>query len=234
MPYLCLLRHGGRQLSGSIVITGYAETRRDRPLDLSVSSGEVVVLASGPGSGKSQLASRLAGLGRPRSGKLLICGAPAGSREAVSSTLCLLQPPFLDPSREVFRQVLSRLCSRDDRPREELADVLARWCDRAGLVEAAKRKAGDLPSGTRGEFVLSMVDLSKFDAAVLDEPLKGLPETAAARAVRSVCTAASRAAVLVLTCDPIRFQGSGARIMRLEPGAARMAVRAEGSGKSAL
>lgn len=218
-------------MSGSIVISGYAETRRGRPLDLSVSSGEVVVVASGPGTGKSQLASRLAGLGKPRSGRLFVCGAPAGSPEARSSALFLLQPPFLDPAGEVFRQVLNRLCSRDDRPRTELADTLARWCDRAGLVDAAKRKAGCLPAGTRGEFVLAMLDLSKFDAAVLDEPLKSLSEAAAARAVRSVCAAAARAAVLVLTSDPIRFQGSGARIMRLEPGAARQAMRPEGTGR---
>ncbi|NLP05450.1 ATP-binding cassette domain-containing protein [Candidatus Fermentibacteria bacterium] len=219
-------------MSGSIVISGYAETRRDRPLDISVSSGEVVVVASGPGTGKSQLASRLAGLGKPRSGKLLVCGAPAGSLEAMSSALFLLQPPFLDPAGEVFRQILNRLASRDTRPREELADLLARWCDRAGLVDAAKRRAGSLPAGIRGEFVLSMLDLSKFDAAVLDDPLKGLSETAAVRAVRSVCAAASRAAVMVLTSDPVRFQGSGARIMRLEPGAARLAMRAEGAGGS--
>jgi ABC-type multidrug transport system ATPase subunit len=206
---------GRRQLPGSIVLEGYTDGPRAEHLDLSVASGEMAVVCAGPGGGKTNLAIALAGLSGRSRGTVRISGAVPGSPDARASGLVLLDPPSFDPSREVLHQLSLRLWARGGCSLNKAFARAAGWCSDSGLSEASRRRAGTLPPGILKALNVGLVDLSSFDALVLDDPLTSLSDTMIPPVLDSIRRARQHAAVLVLCSDPVRFLEEATRVIRL-------------------
>ena len=201
-------------MPGSIVLEGYTDGSRAEHLDLSVASGEMAVVCAGPGGGKTNLALALAGLSGRSRGTARISGGEPGSSEARASGLVLMDPPSFDPSREVLHQLSLRVWARGGCSLNQAFSRTAGWCTDSGLHGASRRRAGTLPPGILKALHVGLMDLTSFDALVLDDPLTSLSDTMIPPVLDSIRGARRHAAVLVLCSDPLRFLEEATRVVR--------------------
>ena len=91
--------HPDAALEASSVAKDYGDGFGLSPLDLTVDSGELVMLVGPNGAGKSTFLGLCSGLLEPSEGSVWIAGAEAGSLEARAATSLLPDQPVdrLDP-----------------------------------------------------------------------------------------------------------------------------------------
>ena len=144
-------------------------------LSLLVPAGSVFGLLGPNGAGKTTCLRLLAGLGRPTSGRAVVAGIPVSADDpAVRRSLGFLEQ---DPraygwmtGREQLR-FLGRLHGLDGATLDRaVADVLAR----AGLGEAADRRAGTYSGGMRQRLGIAGALVHRPQVVILDEPVSAL------------------------------------------------------------
>ncbi len=144
-------------------------------LSLLVPTGSVFGLLGPNGAGKTTCLRTLAGLGRPTSGRAIVAGVPVSADDpAVRRALGFLEQ---DPraygwmtGREQLR-FLGRLHGLGGATLDRaVADALAR----AGLGEAADRRAGTYSGGMRQRLGIAGALVHRPPVIVLDEPVSAL------------------------------------------------------------
>jgi ABC-type multidrug transport system ATPase subunit len=201
-------------LPGSIVLDCYSDKPRVDRLCLSIASGDLVLVCAGPGGGKTRLALALAGLSGRSRGTVRISGAVPGSAEARASGMVLMDPPSFDPCREVLHQLSLRVWARGGGSLNQAFSGASAWCSESGLFEASRRRAGTLPPGILKALHLALLDLTDFDALVLDDPLASLSDTMIPHVLDSIRRARRHAAVLVMCSDPLRLLEEATEVVR--------------------
>src|SRR5262249_47776612 len=154
---------------------GYGDHEILRGLSLSVEAGELVAVIGPNGAGKSTLLKALAGLVRPRGGRIALQGADitgAGTRRIVESGLCYVpQEGNVCPSLSVWENLTIGAWtaggSLDERTRAvvELFPILA---------ARRRARAGTLSGGERQMLAMAMALMVEPRLLLLDEPSAGL------------------------------------------------------------
>src|SRR5262249_49383789 len=174
-----------RSLSGNRRVTallevrdlsaGYGENEILRRLSLRVGDGELVAGVGPNGAGKSTLLKTLAGLVRPRAGRIVLRGADitgAATERIVTRGLCYVpQEANVFPSLSVWENLTigawtaPRALSERGRAAVELFPVLA---------ERRRAPAGTLSGGERQMLAMAMALMVEPRLLLLDEPSAGL------------------------------------------------------------
>ena len=154
---------------------GYGDHEILRGLSLRVDVGELVAVIGPNGAGKSTLLKALAGLVRPRGGRIALRGADitgAGTRRIVESGLCYVpQEANVFPSLSVWDNLTigawTAGAARNERARAvvELFPILA---------ERRRARAGTLSGGERQMLAMAMALMVEPCLLLLDEPSAGL------------------------------------------------------------
>lgn len=154
---------------------GYGENEILRGLSLRVGDGELVAVIGPNGAGKSTLLKTLAGLVRPRAGRIALRGADitgAATQRIVASGLCYVpQEANVFPSLSVWENLtIGGWTARQTLPERaqavvELFPVLA---------ERRRALAGTLSGGERQMLAMAMALMVEPLLLLLDEPSAGL------------------------------------------------------------
>lgn len=161
--------------------------------EMAVRSGEVRALVGGNGSGKSTLLKVLAGIVRPRRGKVADAGAdrrgyvPQDPREVLGSGTV---------GQELMAWAPGAGFSEGD------ARAMA---GTVGLLGLWERDAAELSGGQRQLLAVAKVLLCRPRTLLLDEPVKGLDRAARATVARLVADAAREGAAVVVATHDLAF-----------------------------
>jgi molybdate transport system ATP-binding protein len=195
-------------------------------VELQVGAAETVTLMGPSGAGKSTCVALVAGLQRPRRGRVRCdgqtwCDTAAGrdlppeARRAGVLFQDYALFPHLDARANVAYGLRARGAGREDAVRA--AD---RWLERVGLTHLASRRPRDLSGGEQQRVALARALASGARALLLDEPFGAL-DVATRAVLRGELRAVLREAALpalVVTHDPVDALALGDRVAVLENG----------------
>ena len=154
----------------------YGAIHAIKGISFEVNEGEIVTMIGANGAGKSTTMNTVAGLLKPRSGKIQfegqeIAGMPASKMVFRGMALC-------PEGRRVFQQMTVREnldMGGYSRPKDEIAasmdDVFKRF---PRLKEREKQLAGTLSGGEQQMLAMGRALMSKPKLLMLDEPSMGL------------------------------------------------------------
>jgi heme ABC exporter ATP-binding subunit CcmA len=198
------LRGVGHAYGGRVVLAGV-----ERVLE----PGRALGLLGPNGSGKSTLLRCIAGLLRPRAGRVLVDGrescelAPAErARVAYAGHRPLLWGGLSARENLVLCAGLYGLG----------ADVAERALASAGLAETAARPAAALSQGQRQRLALARALLPEPALLVLDEPHSGLDEASSARLDALLAAARGTMTIVLATHERARAERLCDELLELE------------------
>ncbi len=198
-------------------------------VSLSAPPGQVTAVVGGDGAGKSTLLRCLAGAIAPDSGTVR---RPDKERAGYLPASSGIYPDLTVAENLDFRAVGYGMSRRLARERA------AEYLDRAGLLPAADRLAGQLSGGMRQKLAVIAAMLHQPDLIVLDEPTTGVDPVSRsglwwliARAAAEGCAvvlattyldeAERCASVLVLDSGTVLASGTAEKIVAAMPGSLR-------------
>jgi ABC-type multidrug transport system ATPase subunit len=186
-----------------------------QPVDLSLGTGELVVLVGPNGAGKSTLIGLCAGLLEPTEGEVAVVGEPAGSLDARAATSYLPDTPVLydDLSVREHLEYVARLHGVDD------------WLERGqfllGRLDLEER-ADDLPSrfsrGMRQKVSLALALIRPFDLLLVDEPFVGLDAPSQVTLVELLVGAVADGACALVSTHQLDLADEAGRCLGLRDG----------------
>jgi sn-glycerol 3-phosphate transport system ATP-binding protein len=148
-----------------------------RQIDLSLATGEMLVIVGASGCGKSTLLRMIAGLETPSSGQILLDGRDITSVDPSARDIAMVfQNYALYPHMTVFENMSYGLrirgLSREDINRrvDEAAGLL-------GLSELLSRKPRQLSGGQRQRVAMGRAIVREPKLFLFDEPLSNLDAT---------------------------------------------------------
>jgi ABC-type branched-subunit amino acid transport system ATPase component len=154
---------------------GYGDHEILRSLSLHVDAGELVAVIGPNGAGKSTLLKALAGLVRPRGGRIALEGADitgAGTRRIVESGLCYVpQEANVFPSLSVWENLTIGAWTASRSLAERAGAVVQLF---PILAERRRARAGTLSGGERQMLAMAMALMVEPRVLLLDEPSAGL------------------------------------------------------------
>ena len=157
------------------LVAGYGDSDILRGLSLQVEPGELVAIIGPNGAGKSTLLKTLAGLVRPRGGRITLHGADItgdGTHDIVASGLCYVpQEANVFASLSVWENLTIGAWTAPARLRER-ADVIVELFPI--LAERRRARAGTLSGGERQMLAMGMALMVEPRLLLLDEPSAGL------------------------------------------------------------
>jgi phospholipid/cholesterol/gamma-HCH transport system ATP-binding protein len=152
-----------------------------RGVDLSVGTGESVVVIGGSGSGKSVLLKCILGLMRPDAGSIRIDGEESvnlarGARERIRAKFGMLfQGSALFDSLRVWENVAFGLIQGDRMPRAQAKDVALRKLGAVGLDgQVSELYPSELSGGMQKRVALARAIAREPEIIFFDEPTTGL------------------------------------------------------------
>jgi ABC-type branched-subunit amino acid transport system ATPase component len=154
---------------------GYGDHEILRGLSLRVETGELVAVIGPNGAGKSTLLKALAGLVRPRAGRIVLDGADitgTGTQRAVSAGLCYVpQEANVFPSLTVWENLTIGAWKAEAARRDRAGAAIELF-----PILAARRRAraGTLSGGERQMLAMAMALMVEPRLLLLDEPSAGL------------------------------------------------------------
>ncbi|MEY4680744.1 MAG: ABC transporter ATP-binding protein [Alphaproteobacteria bacterium] len=167
-------------LSASGIVAGYgAHDEVLKQVDLEVGEGELVVLIGPNGAGKSTLLKAIAGLVRPREGRILLAGQPIHGlrpREVARHGLAFVpQEANVFPSLTVEENLEMGGYLERGEARQRMAAVF----DRLPILAARRAQAArSLSGGQRQTLAVGMALMLRPRLLLLDEPSAGLSPAA--------------------------------------------------------
>ena len=157
------------------LVAGYGDSDILRGLSLRVEPGELVAVIGPNGAGKSTLLKALAGLVRPRAGRIALHGADitgAGTHRIVASGLCYVpQEANVFASLSVWENLTIGAWMAPARLRERAGVVVDVF---PILAERRRARAGTLSGGERQMLAMAMALMVEPRLLLLDEPSAGL------------------------------------------------------------
>jgi molybdate transport system ATP-binding protein len=188
-------------------------------MELDAAPGETVVLIGPSGCGKSTTLRTIAGIARPRTGKVVL-----GDQVWLDTDRGIDLPPWgrkvgfvfqdyaLFPHLTVLQNVTYGARSRPE--------VGRRWLETLGIADLAHRRPRELSGGQQQRVALARAAASDADLLLLDEPFGSL-DAATRRSVRGELRRFLREAgrtAIVVSHDPLDALTLGDRIVVLEEG----------------
>ncbi|MHB1435558.1 MAG: ABC transporter ATP-binding protein [Thermoplasmata archaeon] len=189
-------------------------------IDLTVGSGEFVVLMGPNGSGKSTLLRAIVGLEASDAGSIRVFGREVGRLPPHRRGVVLMgQEPGLFVRRSVFDNI-AYAAGIQGAPELEVCASVARLADRLGIAHLLDRRPGEISGGERQRVALARALAARPRVLLLDEPFNALDVTIRADLMadfRSVLAAAG-VAVLLVTHDRVEGLFLGDRVALLFDG----------------
>jgi neutral amino acid transport system ATP-binding protein len=155
--------------------SGYGDSDILHGLSLRVDAGELVAVIGPNGAGKSTLLKTLAGLVRPRAGRIALGGADltgAGTGRIVASGLCYVpQEANVFPSLSVWENLTIGAWTAKAPMGERARAVVELF---PVLATRRRARAGTLSGGERQMLAIAMALMVEPRLLLLDEPSAGL------------------------------------------------------------
>ena len=195
--------------------TGHLATPPSKPINLTITSGESVLLLGASGAGKSTLLETLAGFLTPLSGEILLDGQPAvlqNNPHWLGQIGYMTQKPEL-----LFESIRNNLCLGRDFSDQQLfaALALAQVDDVVRALPATldyqiSENGGYLSGGQAQRIALARVFLHQPRLLLLDEPTANLDDQTAELFLQSLENFTSQGGMLILASHRVvedsRFQ----------------------------
>ncbi len=206
------------ELSGLRKSFGATEVLRQ--IDLSLASGEMLVIVGASGCGKSTLLRIVAGLETPSAGQISLDGRDITSMDPSARDIAMVfQNYALYPHMTVFENMAYGLrirgLARDDIGRrvDEAAGLL-------GLSELLARKPRQLSGGQRQRVAMGRAIVREPKLFLFDEPLSNLDATLRVRTRAEIRRLQKRLGVtsLYVTHDQVEAMTLGDRLLVLHQG----------------
>lgn len=196
-----------------------------RGVNLTVASGESMVIIGGSGTGKSVTLKCILGLVRPDRGRILLDGQDVtqGDREAFLARFGMLfQGGALFDSLPVWQNVAFRLLrGRNRRPREEARAIAIEKLRRVGLgPDTADLYPAELSGGMQKRVGLARAIAAEPQIIFFDEPTTGLDPIMAGvinRLIREIVVEMG-ATALTITHDMTSVRAIADRVAMLHDG----------------
>ena len=148
-----------------------------RQIDLSLTSGEMLVIVGASGCGKSTLLRMVAGLEAPSAGQVLLDGKDITSDDPASRDIAMVfQNYALYPHMTVFDNMAYGLRIRG-LSREDIARRVNESAALLGLSELLARKPRQLSGGQRQRVAMGRAIVREPKLFLFDEPLSNLDAT---------------------------------------------------------
>ncbi|MCY7401572.1 MAG: ATP-binding cassette domain-containing protein [Nocardioides sp.] len=175
-----------------------------REVDLTLSTGRVIVLMGRNGSGKSSLIWALQGSGKRRSGSLDVSGDdPAALSAAARRTHVGLVPQTA--ADLLYLETVAQECAAADAGAEASSGVCRALLDRLAPGIAETIHPRDLSEGQRLALALSIVLTARPPVVLLDEPTRGLDYAGKAELARIVSDLAADGHAVLLATHDVEF-----------------------------
>ena len=154
----------------------YGNIHAIKGISFEVNEGEIVTLIGANGAGKSSTLNTIAGLLKPRSGRILFKNKNTTMMSA--SRIVPLGMALCPEGRRIFQQMTVRenlemgaYCRPDRESRTSINDVFSRF---PRLKEREKQIAGTLSGGEQQMLAMGRALMSRPKLLMLDEPSMGL------------------------------------------------------------
>ena len=189
-----------------------------RSVAISVSAGEVVLLAGPNGAGKSTLLRTLAGLARPTHGTVEVQGISLRNRPEGRGAI-----GFLSHQNFLYDDLTARENLRFAATLHGLSSVEQRVMDSlhaAGLAQRADIRTAVLSHGMRQRLAIARATLHDPALLLLDEPFSGLDAASVEQLRGGLAAGAGRGrAVICVTHQPADLWQIATRVVFLDRGA---------------
>jgi ABC-type multidrug transport system ATPase subunit len=206
--------------SAALVISDLSKSFGDAPavgpLDLTVATGERVVLLGHNGSGKTTLLRMAAGMLDPTTGAVRVAGHDVGSIEARAFTSYLSdQPVFYDDlSLWEHLEYIARLHETDGWE-EHAIDLI----DLLGLNERTDQLPTTFSRGLRQKASIALAFVRPFDVMLVDEPFVGLDHEGRLALLELFDRSHRDGATLVVATHELSTVQAAERVIALRDGA---------------
>ncbi len=190
-------------------------------LDLTVASGEFLVLLGPTGCGKSTLLRLVAGLEAPTRGRITLDGEPVDDRTPRHHRIAMVFPDFsLYPHLTVAQNIGFPLRAAPHDP-AEVADRIAEAARHLGIVDLLNRLPGYLSGGQRQKVAMARAIVRRPEVLLLDEPLSNVDAAVRAELRGEIVDLARRLGVttLYVTHDQNEAMSMADRVALLRLGA---------------
>ncbi|MDR3521594.1 MAG: sn-glycerol-3-phosphate ABC transporter ATP-binding protein UgpC [Acidocella sp.] len=145
-----------------------------KSLDLTLASGEMLVIVGASGCGKSTLLRLVAGLESPSSGRIILEGEDITNRDPSKRDIAMVfQNYALYPHMTVAQNMGYALKLRGE-TKEEIAHKVAETAKLLGLGELLTRRPGQLSGGQRQRVAMGRAIVREPKLFLFDEPLSNL------------------------------------------------------------
>ncbi len=157
--------------------TAYGKIEALKGVSLSVREGSVTCLLGPNGAGKTTLMFSIAGILRPRSGSITLCGEPIGGapphRIVARGAALVPENRLVFPRMTVLENLRAGAYGRRER-REIDADIEKMFARFPQLRERAAQDAGTLSGGEQQMLAVARALMSRPKLLLMDEPSLGL------------------------------------------------------------
>jgi iron complex transport system ATP-binding protein len=212
-------------LEADAVVAGYGDRLALRGCDLAVRGGELLAVVGPNGAGKSTLIRVLAGLLRPRSGRVRLDGVELRtlSRAQIARRVAVVPQLFetLFPLgvREVVALGRTARLGLFGRPTRDDSAAIERALVDLELTGLETRRIDALSGGERQRVVLAMALAQEADVLLLDEPTSHLdPAHQVATLALAGRLSRSRGLAVAAVLHDLNLAASADRVVVLEAG----------------
>ena len=198
----------------------FGETEVLRQIDLSLASGEMLVIVGASGCGKSTLLRMVAGLETPTSGQISLAGRDITSLDPSARDIAMVfQNYALYPHMTVFDNMAYGLRIRG-LSREDIGHRVDEAAGLLGLSELLHRKPRQLSGGQRQRVAMGRAIVREPKLFLFDEPLSNLDATLRVRTRAEIRRLQRRLGVtsLYVTHDQVEAMTLGDRLLVLHQG----------------
>src|SRR5271155_3647442 len=198
----------------------FGATKVLRQIDLSLASGEMLVIVGASGCGKSTLLRMVAGLETPSAGRILLEGRDITELDPSARDIAMVfQNYALYPHMTVFDNMAYGLRIRG-LSREDIARRVDEAAALLGLSELLSRKPRQLSGGQRQRVAMGRAIVREPKLFLFDEPLSNLDATLRVRTRAEIRRLQRRLGVtsLYVTHDQVEAMTLGDRLLVLHQG----------------